>query len=360
MSDNSLLLKLKAQWSNFMLEVDQDLQLDAITAVFGPSAAGKTSLLRLIAGFEQPNTGNIRWRSETWCDTADNINIPPHKRDVGMLFQDGRLFSHLSVLGNLQYAATRSRHVSKVDDIVELLALSDLLSRSVSELSGGERQRVALGRTLLTQPSLMLFDEPLSALDRQRKQELLAHIRDLHQQLGISMLYVSHDLDEVNYIADQVLLLEQGRCSGLGETAEILNRYSWVHQHDTADAGAVLSGKVARVDEPLQLTWINIDGTHIALPYTQAAPIGQAVRLRIRASDVALSLHAPEALSIRNALPATITQISADPASAFAYVRLSLTKGELHARITRAAANDLQLVAGMSVFALIKSASFFH
>ena len=357
MSDDNLVLDIRLQLDGFELSIDTTVELDGVTAVFGPSGSGKSSLLRTIAGFERPDGGRISCGSEVWHDSASSHHTPPHLRPVGYMFQDARLFSHLNVAGNLDYARKRNSGDAPMDfaHVLDALDLNALLERSVSVLSGGERQRVALGRTLLTAPRLLLLDEPLAALDQARKEDILPYLERLPRDFGIPTLYVSHDIDEVAHLADRILVLANGRLRAAGPTADILERFDLAPYTGRFEAGVLVEGEVSGHDERLRLTAIDLHGATLTVPISADAPVGQRVRLRIRARDVALATRAPEGLSIRNVLPGTIVKIELDHESGSAETIIDVGGPRIRARLTIAAVEDLALQEGLPVYALIKS-----
>ena len=361
MSADLLHLDLRLARGDFTLEVDTTLALDGITAVFGPSGSGKTSLLRCVAGFERPDAGRIVLDGETLFDARARIDVPAHRRRVATAFQDVRLFEHHDVRGNLHYADRRAsaNGVSLTfDDVVDALDLAPLLDREVPSLSGGERQRVALGRALLRRPRILLLDEPLSALDRDRKDAILPYLEALPRTFGVPALYVSHAVEEVAHLADRVLVLAGGRARALGPTSAILERLDLQEYTGRFEAGVVLDATVQRHDEGLHLTELTVGSQTMSMPAVERLEVGASVRLRIRARDVAIARTRPEAISIRNVLQARVLEIREESGTAFAEVVLDLDGEHLRARLTRASVADLALGEGDDVFALVKSVSF--
>ena len=347
---------LSASYEGFTLAARADLTLAGVTALFGPSGSGKTSILSAIAGFNA-STGTVRVDGATWQDSR--THLAAHKRSVGMIFQDGRLFDHLSVAGNLNYAAKRAdRQGPQIhrDAVIDWLGLADLLSRRPATLSGGERQRVAIARALLTRPHLLLMDEPLAALDRARKAAILPVIAGLPERFGTPVIYVSHQLDEIVQIASSLIAIRDGQILGHGPVA------SMIETMDPAitgrfEAGSLLQGTVTETRPDFAMAAIDIAGARLWMPATGGLQLGETLRIRIRARDVSLSLAPIEGLSIRNQIPATVTGIETDD-SAFAEIRLDCAGQALRSRISRMALSDLALTPGMSVTALIKSISF--
>jgi molybdate transport system ATP-binding protein len=354
MSAEALSLNLSLSLDEFDLELAAEISLSGVTAVFGPSGSGKSSLLRTIAGFERPDSGFIRCGAETWCDAT--VFVPAHRRPVGYMFQEARLFSHLNVSGNLAYAEKRAAE-SPIQraQVVDALGIGELLNRRVNALSGGERQRVALARTLLTGPKLLLLDEPLAALDQGRKEDILPYLERLPAEFHLPTLYVSHDIDEVAHLADRVLVLDRGRIKAFAPTAAILERFDLAPYTGRFEAGVLVEGEVADHDHRLKVTRIDLHGAEIAVPFAPELEIGEAVRLRIRARDVAVATTEPLGLSIRNQLPGTIAALEADEDTGSAELLIDIGGPRLRARLTLAAVEDLSLTEGLSVYALVKS-----
>lgn len=355
MSAELLSIDVQLRLDQFELRVDTDMELAGVTAVFGPSGSGKSSLLRTIAGFEHPDTGTVRCGDVVWY--SPSVNVPPHARAVGYMFQDARLFTHLDVAGNLDYAVKRrtSDATISLDQVLEALDLAGLQHRKVTSLSGGERQRVALGRTLLTAPKLLLLDEPLAALDLDRKSDILPYLEHLDRDFGIPAIYVSHDIDEVAHLADRIIVLANGRVQAEGPTGAILERFDLAPFTGRFEAGVLVEGEVSGHDERLKLTAIDLHGATVTMPIVSSTSVGERVRLRIRARDVALAIREPEGLSIRNVLPGTIARIEIDEATGFVETIIDVGGPRIRARLTVAAVEDLSLAEGLPVYALIKS-----
>jgi molybdate transport system ATP-binding protein len=358
MSAETLELDIRARRGDFQLDVCEQIPLEGITAVFGPSGGGKTSLLRQIAGFERPDEGRITLGNEIWFDSKSGLFQPPHRRPVGLMFQDARLFSHMTLAANLEYAVKRSSGPINAEAVIAALDLASLLERRPATLSGGETQRAALARTLLTQPRLLMLDEPISALDIDRKSEILPYLATSLRSFNVPALYVSHSIDEVAQLADRVLLIEGGQKQAFGPATAVLDRYDLEAMTGRFGAGAVIDGQVLSHDERLCLSEIAIGTQALALPIAAHLPIGAPVRLRIRSRDVSIATESPAGVSIRNVLPVTISELHADPASAYAELCLNLNDVRLRARVTRAAVEALNLEPGQEVFALIKTVSF--
>ena len=342
---------------DFQCRLQQDLPLEGITALFGPSGSGKTTALRMIAGLEPVCRGEITLGDQQWHDSVGRRVVAPHKRGVGYVFQDARLFDHLSVGGNLNYAERRAFADGppiQRDQVLSVFELDQLLDRPVNGLSGGERQRVAIARTLLSRPQLLLMDEPLSALDLPRRAEIMGYIEALPQLFGVPIIYVTHAIDEVARLADQMVLMNKGELVASGPVQDILARLDLPPLTGRFEAGVVLDARVEEHDHDYALTQVDIGGQELTIPELDVAA-GQKIRLRVRARDVSIAFTRPQDLSIRNILNARVVEIAAEPGTAFAELRLSLGEQDLRARITRKSVDDLHLKPGLEVFALIKS-----
>ncbi|MDR2154972.1 MAG: molybdenum ABC transporter ATP-binding protein [Burkholderiaceae bacterium] len=352
-------LRLQVQYGgDFKLDLNTVLPGQGVTAVFGPSGCGKTTLLRAVAGLTRPARARIAVNGEAWQDDERALWQPPHRRPLGMVFQDARLFEHLTVQGNLDFALKRvppgERWVA-LPRAVELLGIGDLMKRRPAQLSGGERQRVAIARALAASPRLLLLDEPLAALDAARKAELLPYFERLTRELGLPVLYVTHALDEVARLADHLMLLDAGRVTAHGPAATLLARLDVARRHGD-DAGALIEGTVTALDPDDHLLHVCFgDNTVQCVQTTAAAPRtpGQRVRLRVLARDVSLTLSAARDTSILNILPATVQSLTNDgPAQTL--VALDADGTPLLARVTRKSAQALFLTPGQTVYAQIK------
>jgi molybdate transport system ATP-binding protein len=339
-----------------------DFSLDAafeagpgVTALFGRSGAGKTTIVNMVAGLTRPHSGRIILHGKTLLDTRARVDVSTRWRRVGMVFQEARLFPHLSVRANLLYGRWAGRRKAQADfqKVVGLLGLESFLQRRPQSLSGGEAQRVAIGRALLAGPEILLMDEPLSQLDGARRAEILPFLERLAHDGGVPILYVSHAIDEVARLADQMVVLSEGRVIASGPIEEVFGRIDLGVATGRYEAGALLVATVHGHDREFALTKLGLGEAELAVPLLEKAA-GTDVRLRIRARDVALALTPPAGLSIRNVLPAEIVAIEVEEG---AYAEVLMTTGGQHlrARITRKSAAELGLQLGQMVFALVKS-----
>ncbi|WP_295441708.1 molybdenum ABC transporter ATP-binding protein [uncultured Thiodictyon sp.] len=340
----------------FTLDVDLHLPGRGVIALFGASGSGKTTVLRCVAGLQRAAAGYLRVNGETWQDEAQGHFLPTHRRPLGYVFQEASLFSHLSVRRNLAFGQQRipvaDRRVSW-GQAIELLGIGHLLERAPGGLSGGERQRVGIARALLTSPRILLLDEPLAALDHQRKQEILPYLERLHDELSIPVLYVSHAPDEVARLADHLVVMEAGRVLAAGPLSETLARLDLPIRLGE-DAGVVLAGRVAERDERWHLLRVEC-GTQSLWVRDSGLPLGRAVRVRILARDVSVVLEPGTGTSIQNTLPARVDSLGADDHPALALVKLQVNGTALLARVTCRAAEQLGLAPGLPVWIQIKA-----
>lgn len=345
---------------SFSLDATFAVPARGITAIFGASGCGKTTVLRCLAGLQRL-PGHVRLRGETWQDSAHGVFVPPHARHLGYVFQEASLFPHLSVRDNLLFGARRvatpAAEGLAFDDIVDLLDIPHLLDRSTARLSGGERQRIAVGRALLAQPRLLLMDEPLSALDKISKDEILPYFELLHERLALPIVYVSHDFSEVERLADTLVLMEKGRVRAHGPL-RALQLDPALPLLTSPDASAVLEGVITAYDAHYQLSTVAVPGGQLLVPGRQAG-IGERRRLRVAASDVSLAKTEPGRSTIINTLSVVIRDIHVEENSAYAHVVAAIggTDGDvrLAARITRKSLAALEIKVGDAMIAQIKS-----
>ena len=352
-------LSVRKQLGPFAFAADATLPSAGVVALFGRSGAGKTTLVNMLAGLLRPDSGRIAVAGRVLFDSAAGIDLPPERRRIGYVFQEGRLFPHFDVRSNLLYGHRRippAERAIKLPEILDLLGIGHLLGRRPANLSGGEKQRVAIGRALLSNPRLLLLDEPLAALDAARKAEILPFIERLRDELGLPIVYVSHDPMEVLRLADRILLLEQGRVAAAGPVSEVFGRPELQRLIGAEEAGTVLSAVVAGHDETYGLSLLDFgEGGILWVPDTGAA-IGSSLRLRVRARDVSLAREKPAEISVLNNLPARIVAIH--PAEGpYRDVEMQTAGVPLWARITARSVAELRLAIGEQVYAMVKAVS---
>jgi len=359
---SEVLAELRLSYPGFDLDVSLRLPGQGVSVLLGPSGCGKTTILRALAGLERAQ-GRVVVQGQVWQDAQRFV--PTHQRSIGYVFQEASLFPHLTVQGNLDYGRRRIPAAEQrvtLDEAVALLGIGHLMERRPERLSGGERQRVAIARALLTSPRLLLMDEPLSALDAERKAEILPYLERLNAQAGVPMVYVTHALDEAARLADHLVLMEAGRVRAEGPVASTLARLDLpLSQID--EAAAVLDATVRMHDPAYGQSQLDVAGSPLWVGLSDAAP-GQRVRVRVLARDVSVTLSHAQDSSINNILPAKIVGMrEVGPVTATLQLRLTTEAGSaeaesvLLARITHRSCEALQLRVGQSVFAQIKGAA---
>lgn len=327
-----------------------------VTALFGRSGSGKTTVANAVAGLIRPDRGRVAVDGRVLCDTATGAWVPPHRRRAGYVFQEGRLFPHLTVRRNLLYGRWFAglRDGPAFDHVVELLGIGHLLDRRPGALSGGEKQRVAIGRALLAEPRVLLMDEPLAALDDARKAEVLPYLERIRDETRIPVLYISHTVAEVARLATTVVVLEAGRVVRAGPTADVLADPDAVPALGVREAGSLLTGRVL-AHHADGLTEVAVSAGSLLLPHLSAPP-GATVRVRIEAQDIIVARERPTAISALNILPATVTALRRGEGPGVV-VQLRSGEDRLLARITRRSADALGLAPGVECFGIAKAVS---
>ena len=349
-------LRVAKRLGTFSIDAEVACETDGIVALFGRYGCGKTSLVAMLAGLLRPDRGRIAVAGQVLFDSERGIDLPPERRRLGYVFQESRLFPHLSVRGNLTYGLKRAPAAERrigLEQIVDLLDIAHLLGRRPDDLSGGEKQRVALGRALLANPRLLLMDEPLAALDQPLKDEILPFIERLRDELAIPIVYVSHIMEEIVRLADTLVLVSDGRVVAVGPLNELTSRLDLRPLTGRYEAGAVIEARVAGHDKVFGLSELAFAGGRLRVPPVRLPP-GAPLRLRIRARDVALALEAPVGTSFLNVLAGVVKDLSPEPGPLID-VLLDVGGAPLWARITARSRHDLRLEVGSRVYALVKA-----
>lgn len=348
--------KHKISPNGFGLNVDLKLKNSGITVIFGRSGSGKTSLLRCMAGLDKAAHGLMQIGEKTWQD--DGVFVPVYRRKIGYVFQEASLFSHLTARQNLAYGQKRNvtENGLQFDEIIALMGIEKQLNHFPAALSGGERQRVAIARALLSNPKLLLMDEPLASLDDARKQDILPYLERLRNEYNIPMIYVTHSMDEVARLADHLVILEAGKVIAQGSLTELLPRLD-LPFHLGEDSGVVIEAKIAEHDKKWHLARAVFEGGELWIA-DKGEAIDQTVRLRILARDISLTKQATgETSSILNALSAVVTDMKSDDHPAMIMVQVKVGKSLFLARITAKSANQLSVKIGEKIWVNIKSVS---
>ncbi|MEM9146784.1 MAG: molybdenum ABC transporter ATP-binding protein [Pseudomonadota bacterium] len=352
----TLSVAIRHSFRTFELDMAFEVPAKGVSALFGPSGSGKTTCATAIAGLVRPHEGRIALGDEVLSDSVRGRFLPARRRRIGCVFQDTRLFPHLSVAANLDYGARRSKRPADPAErarILAMLGIEELLGRRPHHLSGGEAARVALGRALLSAPRLLILDEPLAALDQPRRAEIMPYLERLRDEAGLPILFVSHSLDEVTRLADRMVVLNKGRVAAMGPVEEIMARLDLFPLTGRFEAGAVISGQVEDPGADTRLARVRFSGRTLTVPPLSVAA-GAEIRLRIRARDVMIANAPIAGLSARNVIPATIAEIRAERGP-YVEIRLDCGGTALLARITAEALADLGLSKGSAAFAVIKT-----
>ncbi len=356
----ALTTRIQLPREGFYFSVDLEAVASGITAVFGPSGSGKTTLLHCISGLERGATGFVGFGERVWHDSAQRIFVPPHRRDIAMVFQEPRLFQHLNVNANLNYGLKRTPPTGRriaANKVIDLLGIGGLLARKPASLSLGEQQRVAIGRALLASPRLLLMDEPLASLDIRRKREILPFLRKLPAEFDIPVIYVSHAISELYQLADWVVLLNEGKVVAQGGIRDVFSRLD-LFDYLEEQTGAVLETRVLGHEPEYELTLLGVDDEKLYIPKRDIR-VGEALRIYVLASNVSLAIALPQApTSVLNILEGRVLEVGRPNEKRHSLlVKVDIAGQALLARITQKSLANLALVPGMKVYAYIKAVS---
>jgi len=360
---NDLIANFDVTFPGFHLDARLTIPKSGVTVLFGPSGSGKTTLLRCLAGLERSPAGFMQFGESVWQDETRGIFVPVHERPIGLVFQEPRLFPHLSVRSNLLYGFKRVPENTRrifLNDVVEILNIAHLLDRRPRFLSGGEAQRVAIGRTLLTSPKLLLMDEPLASLDNKRKQEILPYIRRLQSRWGLPIIYISHSLEEILQLVDTVILLKEGQVVAQGLAKKVFSKLDLRGMINSEILGAIFDTTVIEHEPEFGLTRVQFMDHQLHVP-KQEAKIGQSIRLHIHSNDVSIVTSPPDIrTSVLNIMEATVMEIGPIDSAGYS-VDIKLDVGQaLLATITRKSLANLGLAPGQKVYAHIKAIKMVH
>lgn len=350
-------LNIDLCFENFRLDVDLNINLNGVTVLFGHSGSGKTALLRSIAGLNKSSLGKIVLENEVWQD--EQIYIPAYKRNIGYVFQESSLFSHLSVIENLNFARKRSLAKNEkfdVKHIVQLMKLEPLLNKFSDELSGGERQRVAIARCLLSEPQLLLMDEPLASLDIAHKKEILPFLQKIKTEYQLPIIYVTHSVDELIQLGDQMIIMENGKSVFHGDVIEGIEFYQ-NHQDNNLIQENIVEGVISEIDDKWSLSKVNIGAEVLWINVSSTKLVGERVRIKINPKDISISLNLHNDMSIMNILKSEVVRIEECDSSSISNVVLRCDDKYINAQITKKSVYELKLEKEMLVWAQIKTAS---
>ncbi|AJR06059.1 molybdenum ABC transporter ATP-binding protein ModC [Photobacterium gaetbulicola] len=351
-----IVIDVKQKLGELDMDIKLELPMQGITAIFGRSGAGKTSLINVLSGLSKPDSGSISLGQHVLYSQQAGINLPPEKRRIGYVFQDARLFPHYTVEGNLLYGC-KSEKSDQFHSVTHLLGIEHLLKRYPASLSGGEKQRVAIGRALLSNPSLLLMDEPLASLDLPRKQELMPYLERLAKEVKIPIVYVTHSLDEILRLADHMAMIHHGKVVVSGHINSVWGSPEMRPWLPAKEQSSLLSARINHHHPHYGLTQVMLNHDAYLWVNRLQSVRGEWVRVRVHSNDVSLTKAKPEQTSIRNILAAKIDKIHPVDEQERVEVRLRVGEAQLWANITKWAADELHLSVGDKVFAQIKGVS---
>ena len=345
----------------FDLDAKFESPTPGVVALFGRSGSGKSTLVHIVAGLLDADGGKVAIDDRVLLDTETGVDVPPQRRRIGVVFQDARLFPHLNVAGNLNYGRKRAAppFFVSLDGVADLLGIGTLMDRRTHQLSGGERQRVAIGRALLSQPSLLLLDEPLAALDTSRRDEVLPYLETLRDELSIPMAYVSHDFDEVLRLATHLVLLDRGRTLAQGDLSTMSLNPDLRAIIGTDAVGAIVEGTVLGMDADARLLRVRVGTGELKIEAGEGpgrATLGAKLRVQLLARDLIVATSAPRDLSVRNVLEGTVCQVAEDSGGSD-LITMDIGGALVMARVTQAATRELSLAPGRRAWALVKTVS---
>lgn len=353
----TLTVNINHRFQSFHLNASFESE-GGVTALFGRSGSGKTSMIRIIAGLTKPDSGKVVLDDTTLADSEKRLFVPGYKRRFGYVFQEARLFPHMTVQQNLDYGrwfTPKTNRQSNSDQIIEMLGIGALLSRHPDKLSGGEKQRVAIGRALLSSPRMLLMDEPLAALDEARKLEILPYLERLRDEMRMPIIYVSHSVAEVARLADKVIVMKDGKVESAGPAEDVLGQSAFANHLERREMGSILSGKIEAVHEEYGLLTVRLKQKSLTIP-AKAGDIGKTVRVHIPARDVMLATEHPKGLSALNILQGTVKDTS-EITDGMVTVSVNCGGDTILSRITALSQQRLELERGKAVFAIVKSAA---
>jgi len=354
----SNLIKYETILGDFSSNINFDFSDSNIIAITGLSGSGKSTIAKVICGLIKPKNGYIKINNKILYSSRDKINIPPHQRKIGMVFQESRLFSHMSVQNNLLYGQRRNTvfDQKKFDKIINILGIKSILNRKIFNLSGGEAQRVSIGRALLSEPKILILDEPLTGLDAQRQNKILKIIKDINKNLNIPILFISHSLEEIIFIAAKIIIIENGKVATQGSIDQIISYQKLSSFNKSNTIYSLIKGVIHSHDKTNSNTIIDVNGIKlITKPISDKINSGQIIKLFSK--DISIATKIPKNISINNILETKITKIKISKKNSIAEIFLALGKQQIVSEITLFSLQKLKLKTNLKVYALIKAIS---
>lgn len=361
-----LIVDTKLSLESFSASFLHKKKISGLCCIYGPTGSGKTTFLRSLAGLEKKSVGKVIYKNEVWQDSEKNIFVPAYERDVAYVFQDARIFDHLNVLDNILFGPKMAglKNINReLNHLIDFFKLRPLLQRYPAKLSGGEKQKVAIARSLMRRPALLLMDEPLSALDEASKEEIIFYFEKLKHSLNIPIFYVTHSLQEILKLADDVIVVDQGQIIAEGELAQVFNRLNSI-QNKFFTPSSVICGKFKEYDPVYNLTTIQLGSNQFLQSIGSRGAAysniqnDDGVRILIRAKDVSVTLRMPDQTSILNVLKVKVVEIS-PPQNGQIIIKGELSQGEyITSLITHFSAEKMNIALGQELFFQIKAVSF--
>ena len=355
---NKNIIKYKSILGNFKSNINLSFSDSNIIAITGLSGSGKSTIAKVICGLVKPKTGHIIINNKILYCSKNNINLPPHLRNIGMVFQEPRLFSHMSVKNNLLYGQRRNTlfDQKKFNKIIKILGIEKILDRNIFNLSGGEAQRISIGRALLSEPKILILDEPLTGLDTPRQNKIMKIIKEINKKMAVPILFISHSIDEIIFIAEKIIIIENGRAVAQGSIEEIISykKLSYFNRGNTSYS--LIKGIIRQHNKDNLSTIIDVDGIELVTKYISDKTNTHQI-IKLYSKDVSIATNIPKNISINNILETKIKKIKITKQTGTVEIHLRLGKQEIISEITLFSLQKLKLKVNMKVYALVKAIS---
>jgi molybdate transport system ATP-binding protein len=355
---NKNLIKYKSILGNFKSNINLSFSDSNIIAITGLSGSGKSTIAKVICGLVKPKTGHIIINNKILYCSKNNINLPPHLRNIGMVFQEPRLFSHMSVKNNLLYGQRRNAlfDQKKFNKIIKILGIEKILDRNIFNLSGGEAQRISIGRALLSEPKILILDEPLTGLDTPRQNKIMKIIKEINKKMAVPILFISHSIDEIIFIAEKIIIIENGKAVAQGSIEEIISYKKLSYFNSGNTSYSLIKGIIRQHNKDNLSTIIDVDGIELVTKYISDKTNTHQI-IKLYSKDVSIATNIPKNISINNILETKIKKIKITKQTGTVEIHLRLGKQEIISEITLFSLQKLKLKVNMKVYALVKAIS---
>lgn len=351
-------IEYKTILGNFKSNINLSFSDSNIIAITGLSGSGKSTIAKVICGLVKPKTGHIKINNKILYCSKNNINLPPHSRNIGMVFQEPRLFSHMSVKNNLLYGQRRNTlfDQKKFNKIIKILGIEKILDRNIFNLSGGEAQRISIGRALLSEPKILILDEPLTGLDTPRQNKIMKIIKEINKKMAVPILFISHSIDEIIFIAEKIIIIENGKAVAQGSIEEIISYKKLSYFNSGNSSYSLIKGIIYQHNKDNLSTIIDVDGIELVTKYISDKTNTQQI-IKLYSKDVSIATNIPKNISINNILETKIKKIKITKQTGTVEIYLRLGKQEIISEITLFSLQKLKLKINMKVYALVKAIS---